>query len=80
METVTDQSLSPRQAAQAELCSVCWAAPGTPCQRRSPEADHLARYLSAYQHGEITKAGMAAVFEAVQVVTRHRLVNAEVTK
>ncbi len=79
METVTDQALSPRQAARAELCPVCWAAPGTPCQRRSPEADHLARYLTAYEHRAISREAMAAVFAAVEVVTRHRLVPAEVT-
>jgi hypothetical protein len=78
METVPIGSLSPVQAARVLPCSLCWAAPGTPCQR-DPENDHLARYLDAYANGKISRKDMAAVFDAAEVISKWRLVPAAVT-
>ncbi len=80
MQTVpTQAALTPLQAARAHTCAICWAQPSTPCQRR-PEADHLKRYLDAYRDGGLTREDMAAVFDAVEVITKHRLVPAGVTQ
>ena len=80
MRTVPTQTLTPQQAARARVCGICWQRPGLPCSLPGqPEADHLKRYLDAYQAGEVSRGDMAAVFAAVEVVTRHRLVPAEVT-
>jgi hypothetical protein len=54
-------------------CGLCWAAPGTPCQRE-PEADHLARWLSALKLGRVTRDEVAAVITRLVVITKWSVV------
>jgi hypothetical protein len=57
-------------------CGLCWAAPGTPCQSE-PEADHLARWLSALTLGRVTRDDVAAVIGRLVVITKWAIVPAE---
>lgn len=66
-------------AARLCPCAVCWAGAGVPCQRH-PEGDHLARYLGAHADGRITRAALAAVISGLDVITRYRIVLAEVAR
>lgn len=77
METVPI-TLTHAQAARAIVCPLCWARQGVPCTLRTePDGDHLTRYIEAYRHGAISADVMMAIFEATEVVTRYRMVPAE---
>lgn len=54
-------------------CSLCGAPPLEICQRR-PRAEHLQRWLDAYQAGRIGDADIAAVFRQVVIITRWQVV------
>lgn len=66
-------TLTPEQAARARRCPLCWASPGTPCQRK-PQGDRLARYLDAYTAGQLTREYPAAVLAELVVITKWRIV------
>jgi hypothetical protein len=73
--------ISTAAAAQVRrvLCGLCWAAPGTPCQR-VPEADHLQRWIGAYTLRRVSRDDMAAVFARLRVITKQAIVPAEVQR
>jgi hypothetical protein len=54
-------------------CTLCSAVAGTPCQRQ-PAADHLARWLTAYTAGKVTRAELAEVFAQVVILTKWQIV------
>lgn len=62
-------------AARALRCDVCWAQPGTPCQR-NPETDHLGRYIEARTGRDITEAAVGAVLAELDIITATVLVEA----
>jgi hypothetical protein len=70
-ETIPRTTTAP-QAALGRPCSLCQAAPGTPCQAKPP-GDHLARYLDAYAAGQLTRAYFAAVLGELVVITHSRI-------
>lgn len=54
-------------------CRLCGAPPLEVCQRR-PRADHMQRWLDAYQAGRVSKADVAKVFSEVVVITTWQVV------
>jgi hypothetical protein len=54
-------------------CTLCWAPPLEVCQR-SPRADHLQRWIDAYQADRISKQDLAEVFAEVVILTRWQVV------
>lgn len=58
-------------AALAEVrsrpCPLCEALPGAPCQPK-PAADHLARWLTSYVAGRLTKAYLARILGELVVI------------
>ena len=71
-ETVTETS-TPAAEVRRVRCTLCWSAPGGPCQR-SPRADHLQRWIDAYRDGLLSKAELGEVFGQVVVITRWQTV------
>jgi hypothetical protein len=69
-ETIPQQAPAEAQAARARQCPLCWAPPGTPCQRKL-QGDHLARYLDAYLTGQLTRAYLAMVHGELVVFPQH---------
>ncbi len=76
--TIPHRELTAEQAARARQCPLCWAQPGTPCQRK-PAGDHLARYLDAYTAGQLTREYMTTVLAELVVIARWRIVRSEAT-
>jgi hypothetical protein len=76
-QSVRDCAPEPMAAARSLPCPQCHAAAGAPC-RRTPEADHLARYTNAYADGRISREHVAAVFAECKVITRYVYVDAAV--
>ena len=54
-------------------CTLCFAPPLEACQH-SPRADHLQRWIDAYQAGRIGKTDLGEVFGQVVVLTRWQVV------
>jgi hypothetical protein len=61
------------QTARGRQCLLCWAPPGTPCQRKSA-GDHLAHYLDDYTVGQLTRAYLAAVLGELVVLAHAAIV------
>lgn len=57
-------------------CPLCWARPGEPCQRYYPPADHLARWLAAFDAGYVAQAHLTEIIGRLTVITRQVLVPA----
>ncbi len=55
-------------AALMVLCPMCWASPGTVCQRH-PAGCHVARYAHAVNKGQLTAGELAAVLDGLDVIT-----------
>jgi len=60
-------------AVRRTRCTLCGAPPLEVCQRR-PRAEHLQRWLDAYQAGRITRDQLGEVFGHVVVLTRWQVV------
>jgi hypothetical protein len=73
MDGTIPRTATAAQAARARRCPLCWAQPGTPCQRK-PAGDHLARYLDAYTAGQLSREYMAAVTGELVVITRSQVI------
>lgn len=58
-------------------CTLCGAPPLEICQR-SPRADHLQRWIDAYQAGRVGKAELGEIFGQVVVLTRWQIVPEDV--
>jgi len=67
------RTLTETETARARQCALCWAPPGTPCQRK-PEGDHLARYLDAYTAGQVSREYLAMVLAELVVITRSQII------
>ncbi|HUK73794.1 MAG TPA: hypothetical protein VLW50_34465 [Streptosporangiaceae bacterium] len=71
-------SVNPVEAARCCPCGMCWVPPGTPCVR-SPEGDHLGRYVRARRKGLLSDNAMAVVLGDLGVVANWLIVPAAVT-
>jgi len=69
------KTLTPEETARPAPCSVCFARPGAPCER-SPERDHLARFLDGHANGAIGREAMSAVLARIEVIAKGALVPA----
>jgi hypothetical protein len=67
------QLTDPELAVRLTHCSLCGAPPLEICQRR-PRAEHLQRWIDAYQAGQITRDDIADVFRLVVVITKWQTV------
>lgn len=59
------------QGSRLTPCGHCGARPGFPC---SPDGDHLARFVGAQERGLLTRAELAAVAAALDVIAWHVVV------
>lgn len=79
MSNATDQATRPpvelHSAALEVQCPMCWAAPGTPCQRH-PDGCHIARYCRAYTERRLTVSEATAVFDAAPVIANWIVIEA----
>jgi hypothetical protein len=73
MQDIIHETSSPAQEVRRVRCSLCWAPPGEPCQRR-PRADHLQRWLDAYRDGLLSKAELGQAISALVIITRWQVV------
>jgi hypothetical protein len=71
METIAQAS--PATAARQVMCSLCWAPPGTPCQR-DPAGSHLARYQDAERRGVLGRQDLAAVIGGLDAIAGHVII------
>jgi hypothetical protein len=72
LDTIS-QPINAPEAVRRTRCSLCWAPSLEPCQRL-PRADHLQRWLDAYQAGRISKAALGEAIGAVVVITRYQVI------
>jgi hypothetical protein len=66
--TVSEQAATVAERARMARCPACWQRPGRRCTRFYPPGDHLARFVTAEKHGLITRAELAAVLAALEVI------------
>ena len=79
--SATEQADETRRLARARLlgavrwrqCPICGTGPYSPCQL-IPAADHLGRWLAAYETGKLTRAEMAEVVGGLVVITAAELI------
>jgi hypothetical protein len=68
MDTIP-QTSTPAETVRTVQCSLCWAPPDCPCQRQ-PRANHIHRWLDAYQTGKVDKAALGEALGQVVIITR----------
>lgn len=71
--TATIPQTSAAESARTVMCSLCWAPPGTSCQR-NPAGSHLRRYQDAGRRGVLTRQALTAVVGQLTVIAAHVIV------
>jgi hypothetical protein len=74
-QTPADRSQLTAAALEVRLTqrTLCWAPPLEVCQRH-PRAEHLRRWIDAYQAGRIAGDDLGDVFGQVVIITRWQVV------